>query len=87
MTRISFTEVLVGSYRYPTDAPKRFENLSAGGIAYGAGVAIAEEETLRREFNSELKWHRRPKAQRPTEIPKNELQQLKTVRLATEDSP
>jgi hypothetical protein len=74
-------EVLVGSYKYPRNAQKRFENLGAGGIAYGAGVAVAEEETLRREFASEVRWHRLPKEKRPAQILKSQLAQLDAARI------
>jgi hypothetical protein len=80
-------EVLVGNYKDPTNAHKRFDAFGGGGIAYGTGVAIAEEETLRREFLSELRWHKLPKAKRQSEILKTQLAELDRARAELHSSP
>lgn len=73
-------ETLVGAFKYPNDAHKRFENFGAGGIAYGVGMTVTAEETLRREVKSEISWHRLPKAKRLKSILKAQLVSLAKAR-------
>lgn len=73
-------ETLVGAFKYRKDDHKRFENFGAGGIAYGIGMTVAAEETLRREVVSEVKWHRLPKEKRLKSILKAQLATLAKAR-------
>ncbi|MBS1952832.1 MAG: hypothetical protein JST89_01460 [Cyanobacteria bacterium SZAS-4] len=73
-------ETLVGAFKYPKDAHKRFENFGAGGIAYGVGMIVTAEETLRREVKSEIIWHRLPKVKRLKSILKAQLATLSRAR-------
>lgn len=73
-------ETLVGAYKYPRNADKRFHAFGAGGIAYGTGMSITAEETLRREVQSEVNWHRLPKDKRLKSILKAQLATLSKAR-------
>lgn len=73
-------ETLVGAYKYPDDAHKRFENFGAGGIVYGIGMTVMAEETLRREVKSEINWHKLPKEKRLKSILKAQLATLSKAR-------
>ncbi len=73
-------ENLVGAYRYPQDAHTRFENYGAGGVAYGIGMSMAAEETLRREVISEVRWHRLPKNKRLRSVLQQQMVLLSKAR-------
>jgi hypothetical protein len=73
-------ETLVGAYHYPTNGEKRFENYGGGGVAYGIGMSMAAEESLRREVISEVKWHRLPKEKRLKNVLKAQLVMLSKAR-------
>jgi hypothetical protein len=80
-------ETLVGNFKYTKNGHQRFENLGGGGIVYGAGTAVAEEETVRREVISEMTWHRLPKEKRLAQILKAQLALLDKARADLKAGP
>lgn len=73
-------ETLVGAYQYPKKVEKRFETFGGGGIAYGVGMTIAAEETLRREVISEVRWHKLPKHKRLRSVLQEQMVVLNKAR-------